>query len=66
MKAIIIGGGIAGLTQGLLLREQGYDIRIYERTKVLESRGHAFLMSEDGLKVYERFLNNQQIGRAHV
>ena len=62
MKAIIIGGGIAGLTQGLLLREQGYDIRIYERTKVLESRGHAFLMSEDGLKVYERFLDNQLDG----
>jgi phytoene dehydrogenase-like protein len=32
MKAVIIGAGIAGLTQGLLLRELGYEVVLCERT----------------------------------
>ncbi|MEY4141268.1 MAG: hypothetical protein RL110_639, partial [Bacteroidota bacterium] len=57
MKAVIIGAGIAGLTQGLLLRELGYKVVLCERTAQPNHRGHAFLMNEEGLKVLQPFLS---------
>ncbi|MFM7387944.1 MAG: DsbA family protein [Bacteroidota bacterium] len=57
MKAVIIGAGIAGLTQGLLLRELGYEVVLCERTAQPNHRGHAFLMNEEGLKVLQPFLS---------
>lgn len=53
MKVAIIGGGIAGLTQGIFLRNKGWDVTVYERTPGPESRGHAFLMSQDGIELLE-------------
>ena len=57
MKAVIIGGGIAGLTQGLLLQDLGYEVVICERTPKPDHRGHAFLMSEDGLSLLQPFID---------
>ncbi len=49
MKVVIIGGGIAGLTQGIFLRKKGHDVTVYERTHKVQTRGHAFLMNGEGL-----------------
>ena len=51
MKVVIIGAGIAGLVQGLLLRQLGYEVVLCERSPQPNHRGHAFLMNEDGLSV---------------
>lgn len=51
MKAVIIGGGIAGLTMGILLRKKNFDVVINERTEGMPIRGHAFLMHQDGLSI---------------
>jgi 2-polyprenyl-6-methoxyphenol hydroxylase-like FAD-dependent oxidoreductase/predicted DsbA family dithiol-disulfide isomerase len=57
MKVAIIGGGIAGLTQGILLRNYGFDVKVFERTPQIVNRGHAFLMSRDGVDLLESFSN---------
>ena len=51
MKVVIIGGGIAGLTLGILLKKKDYEVVINERTVGMPSRGHAFLMHSDGLAI---------------
>jgi 2-polyprenyl-6-methoxyphenol hydroxylase-like FAD-dependent oxidoreductase/predicted DsbA family dithiol-disulfide isomerase len=51
MKVVIIGGGIAGLTLGILLRKQDIEVVINERTTGMPVRGHAFLMHTDGLAI---------------
>jgi 2-polyprenyl-6-methoxyphenol hydroxylase-like FAD-dependent oxidoreductase/predicted DsbA family dithiol-disulfide isomerase len=55
MKVVIIGGGIAGLTQGIFLRKHGYDVTVYERTNEIQTRGHAFLMNGEGLNHLKSF-----------
>lgn len=60
MKAVIIGGGIAGLTQGLLLKDLGYEVVICERTPKPDHRGHAFLMSGDGLDLLKPFFEKSK------
>lgn len=49
MKVVIVGGGIAGLLQGILLRQKGYEVVVYERTQQIQTRGHAFLINKDGI-----------------
>ncbi len=56
MKAVIIGGGIAGLTTGILLRKNEWDVVICERAVGIPSRGHAFLMHSDGLSILKELL----------
>ena len=51
MKAVIIGGGIAGLTMGLKLQAENWEVVICEKSFSLPNRGHAFLMHYDGLSV---------------
>lgn len=51
MKVVIIGGGIAGLTLGILLRKKNAEVVINERSVGMPVRGHAFLMHNDGLAI---------------
>ncbi len=51
MKVVIIGGGIAGLTLGIMLRKKNYEVVINERYIGMPARGHAFLMHTDGLSI---------------
>lgn len=51
MKAVIIGGGIAGLTLAILLRDRRWDVVVSERSEGMPNRGHAFLMHSDGLSI---------------
>ena len=51
MKVVIVGGGIAGLTLGILLRQKNIEVVINERLANMPERGHAFLMHADGLAI---------------
>ncbi len=58
MKAVILGGGIAGMTAAILLKEKGWQVVVNERLKGVQSRGgHAFLMHNEGLSVLRAFKN---------
>jgi len=49
MKVVIIGGGIAGMTLGIFLREKNIEAVVNERLVEMPVRGHAFLMHAEGL-----------------
>jgi len=51
MKAVIIGGGIAGLSIGIYLRRSNFDIIICEKERNIPNRGNAFLMHSEGVKI---------------
>ncbi|CAH0996369.1 Kynurenine 3-monooxygenase [Emticicia aquatica] len=61
MKIVIIGGGVAGLTLGLLLHKKNVDISINERTTSRSDRGHAFLMHADGWSILNKLGENTSI-----
>jgi 2,6-dihydroxypyridine 3-monooxygenase len=50
-RAIIVGGSFAGLTAGLLLREQGFDVDVFERTPTfLDGRGGGIVLQPDTVR----------------
>jgi 2-polyprenyl-6-methoxyphenol hydroxylase-like FAD-dependent oxidoreductase/predicted DsbA family dithiol-disulfide isomerase len=49
MKAVIIGGGIAGLSMGIFLEKKKIEVVICERSEGLNVKGHAFLIHKDGI-----------------
>ena len=51
MKVVILGGGIAGITIGILLKNKNWDVVVNEKVDAVFSRGHAFLMNTDGLSI---------------
>lgn len=51
MKAVIIGGGIAGLSMGIFLKRQNYDVVICERETNIPIKGNAFLMHAEGVSI---------------
>lgn len=61
MKVVIIGGGIAGLMQGILLRQNGHEVIVYERTHEIQTRGHAFLINREGIDNLESLLSKEKI-----
>lgn len=61
MKVVIIGGGIAGLTFGILLRKRNIDVVINERSVGMPIRGHAFLMHNDGLAILKEMTPDKDI-----
>ncbi len=56
MKVIIIGGGIAGLSQGIFLKANGYEVVVYERNLKTEGRGHAFLINEHSIELLKSYI----------
>ena len=49
--AIVVGGSIGGLTAGLVLRDIGFAVQIYERTPVpLHGRGGGIVLQPDTLR----------------
>jgi salicylate hydroxylase len=54
MKALVIGGGIGGLTAGLCLHEAGIDVELHERNPVLTEVGAGIQISPNGFKVLQR------------
>lgn len=59
MKVVIIGGGIAGLTIGNLLRQRNVDVVVNERSVGMPIRGHAFLMHSDGLSILKELSSHR-------
>lgn len=60
MKVVIIGGGIAGFTLGILLRGKNIEVVINERLVNMPERGHAFLMHADGLTALKELNTNSK------
>ncbi len=55
MKAVVIGGGIAGMTIAILLKQRQWDVIVCERSSSIFVHGHAFLMSYEGLAIINEF-----------
>lgn len=60
MKVVIIGGGIAGMTLGILLERHQIDVVVNERLVNTPERGHAFLMHKEGLSILKE-LNKDHV-----
>ena len=62
-RAVIMGGSIGGLTAALVLRDNGWDVDVFERSSaLLESRGAGIISHPITLRYATEF----EIGRAHV
>lgn len=62
-KVVIAGGSIGGLTAGLLLRDLGCEVDVYERSALpLEDRGVGIVV----LPVTERYFTEQAAARSRV
>lgn len=61
MKAVIIGGGIAGLTMALRLKRMNWEVIVCEKSKGIPNRGHAFLMNYEGLSVLSEFFHETKV-----
>ena len=62
MKVVILGGGIAGITIGILLKNKNWDVVVNEKVDAVFSRGHAFLMNTDGLSILNELPDSLSIG----
>ncbi|MFG1952660.1 FAD-dependent monooxygenase [Micromonospora sp. NPDC048830] len=50
-RAVVVGGSFAGLTVALLLREQGFDVDVFERTPTyLDGRGGGIVLQPDTVR----------------
>ena len=58
MKVVIIGGGIAGLTIGIFLKQRNIEVVVNERAEEMPIHGHAFMMHTDGLGILKE-LNSE-------
>ena len=58
MKAIIIGGGIAGLSTSLALHKKGIQTEVYESAPTLKPAGAGILLAPNGMEVLKRLDNN--------
>ena len=64
MKAIIIGGGIGGLTTGIALQKQGIKFEIYEAAPELKPVGAGIVMASNAMLVFQRLGIEQKIAQA--
>jgi 2-polyprenyl-6-methoxyphenol hydroxylase-like FAD-dependent oxidoreductase len=54
MKTVIIGGGMAGLSLAIAMRNAGYTAIVCEREEQSKNHGHAFLIHPDAMTVLEK------------
>lgn len=54
LKAIIIGSGMAGLAAGIAMRQVGYEVEIYEKTRKLRPAGAGISLWSNGIKVLNK------------
>lgn len=68
MKAVIIGGGIAGLTMALKLKKNNWEMVVCEKSIGFPHRGHAFLMNYDGIFVLSEFFEKttNELMKQHI
>ncbi|MEW2353630.1 FAD-dependent monooxygenase [Spirillospora sp. NPDC029432] len=53
MKAIVIGGGIGGLTAAAALKRKGWTVRVHERAASLEPVGSGLAMAPNALRALD-------------
>lgn len=51
-KAIVLGGGIAGLSAAVNLKKVGFNVQVYERSSASRSNGLGFLMLKNGIEAF--------------
>lgn len=63
-RAIVIGGSLAGLFAGTLLRSIGWQVDIYERSPhILDSRGGGIVLQLDVIEAFQRAgISQEQLG----
>ncbi|NLR68125.1 NAD(P)-binding protein [Chitinophaga varians] len=54
MKAIIIGGGIGGLTTAIALQQRGWHYEVYEAAPEYKAVGAGILLGANAMKVYRQ------------
>ena len=64
MKAIIIGGGIGGLTTAIALQQQGIEFEIYEAAPELKPVGAGIVMASNAMQVFQRLGSEKKIMEA--
>jgi len=53
LKVAVVGGSLAGLTIGLLLRDSGHDVHVYERSpELLEGLGAGIIVHEPTVRYF--------------
>jgi 2-polyprenyl-6-methoxyphenol hydroxylase-like FAD-dependent oxidoreductase len=52
-RAVVIGGGIGGLTSGIALRRKGWDVTVLERAATLEPVGAGVAVAANALKALD-------------
>ena len=66
MKIAIVGGGIAGLSAGLLLERKGNQVQVLERAKALNRNGFGFVLLQNGLQALKEMgLKDAMIQAGH-
>jgi salicylate hydroxylase len=66
MKAIVIGGGIGGLTTALTLLAQGFEVEVYEQAPELREIGAGLQIGANGARVLARLGLGPQLERLGV
>ena len=51
MRIVVVGAGIGGLTAALALRQSGFDVHVYEQTRVLREVGAGVAISPNATRV---------------
>lgn len=60
LKAAVVGGSIGGLSAGLLLRDLGFDVDVYERTpEELEGRGAGIVLQPEMMRWFRERSTNR-------
>jgi salicylate hydroxylase len=52
-KAIIVGGGIGGLTAAICLRQIGWDVQVFEMAPSISEIGAGIQISPNGVKILQ-------------
>lgn len=55
LKAVVVGGGVAGLAAAVAFRQVGIDAVVYERVPQYAARGFGFLLLPNGLRALQSF-----------
>lgn len=54
MKALIIGGGIGGLTAAIALQKKGIDVQVFEQSPEIKEVGAGIWLAPNGMQIMDR------------
>lgn len=60
-KFLIVGAGIAGLTTGIALQKQGFNVKIYESYPEIKASGAGLILGQNALKAFATLDLDQEI-----